>query len=36
MKKLKAAGYNAAISSLEDGVSDYVKNYLLGNLYLGR
>jgi len=36
MKKLKAAGYNTAISSLEDGVSDYVKNYLLGNLYLGR
>ena len=35
LKKLKATGYNTAISSLEDGVSDYVKNYLLGKLYLG-
>ncbi|HLG32749.1 MAG TPA: NAD-dependent epimerase/dehydratase family protein, partial [Ignavibacteriaceae bacterium] len=35
LKKLKAAGYNTVISSLEDGVSDYVKNYLLGKLYLG-
>jgi ADP-L-glycero-D-manno-heptose 6-epimerase len=35
MNKIKKAGYNLPISSLEDGVSDYVKNYLLGKLFLG-
>lgn len=34
LSKIKSAGYNKAISSLEDGISDYVKNYLLKNLYL--
>jgi len=35
MNKIKNVGYNLPISSLEDGVSDYVKNYLLGKLFLG-
>jgi ADP-L-glycero-D-manno-heptose 6-epimerase len=35
LAKIKSAGYNKPISSLEDGVADYVKNYLLKNLYLG-
>ena len=30
MNKIKKAGYNLPITSLEDGVADYVKNYLLG------
>jgi ADP-L-glycero-D-manno-heptose 6-epimerase len=34
MNKIKKVGYNLQISSLEDGVSDYVKNYLLGKLFL--
>ena len=34
MNKIKNAGYSNAITSIEDGVSDYVKNYLLGNQYL--
>jgi ADP-L-glycero-D-manno-heptose 6-epimerase len=29
MKKLRDAGYNAPFTSLEDGVADYVRNYLL-------
>jgi ADP-L-glycero-D-manno-heptose 6-epimerase len=29
MNKLRAAGYDKPFTSLEDGVSDYVKNYLL-------
>lgn len=33
--KIKSADYNKTISSLEEGVNDYVKNYLLKNLYLG-
>ena len=33
MNKLKQAGYNNAFSSLEDGVGDYVKNYLGGHKY---
>jgi len=33
--KLKNAGYNEPVSSLEDGVNDYVKNYLLGKQFLG-
>ncbi len=35
MNKIKKAGYTVPISNLEDGVADYVKNYLLGKLYLG-
>ena len=29
MNKLRAAGYDQPFSSLEEGVGDYVKNYLL-------
>ena len=35
MNKIKKAGNNKSIMSLEDGVADYVKNYLLGNQFLG-
>lgn len=35
LTKIKSAGYNKSLTSLEDGVNDYVKNYLLKNLYLG-
>lgn len=31
--KLKSAGYNKPFSSLEEGVNDYVKNYLIGRNY---
>jgi ADP-L-glycero-D-manno-heptose 6-epimerase len=31
MQKLIAAGYNKEFTSLEDGVEDYVKNYLIPN-----
>jgi hypothetical protein len=34
MNKIKKAGYTVPISSLENGVADYVKNYLLGSQYL--
>lgn len=34
MNKIKKAGYDVPIKSLEDGVADYVKNYLLGKQYL--
>lgn len=33
--KIKKAGYRQKISSLEDGVADYVKNYLITGKYLG-
>lgn len=33
MQKLKSAGYNRTFASLEDGVNDYVKNYLVGHRY---
>lgn len=34
MDKLRAAGYNRSFHSLEEGVGDYVRNYLsLGNYY---
>jgi ADP-L-glycero-D-manno-heptose 6-epimerase len=29
MAKLRAAGYDKPFSTLEEGVEDYVKNYLL-------
>jgi ADP-L-glycero-D-manno-heptose 6-epimerase len=35
MDKIKKAGYTVPISSLEEGVADYVKSYLLGKQYLG-
>lgn len=35
MDKIKKAGYSGEISSLEYGVNDYVKNYLMKDLYLG-
>jgi ADP-L-glycero-D-manno-heptose 6-epimerase len=35
MNKIKKAGYNLRITSLEDGVADYVKSYLLGKQFLG-
>lgn len=35
MNKIKKAGFNSSITSLEDGVADYVKNYLLAKFYLG-
>jgi ADP-L-glycero-D-manno-heptose 6-epimerase len=34
MDKIKKAGYNKPITSLEDGVADYVKIYLLGRQFL--
>jgi ADP-L-glycero-D-manno-heptose 6-epimerase len=33
MSKLKNAGYKKAFSTLEEGVTDYVKNYLEGHKY---
>lgn len=33
MEKLRAAGYTEKFYSLEEGVEDYVKNYLLTNTY---
>jgi ADP-L-glycero-D-manno-heptose 6-epimerase len=33
MSKLRKAGYSAPFHSLEEGVADYVKNYLIGHLY---
>jgi ADP-L-glycero-D-manno-heptose 6-epimerase len=33
--KLKNAGYNELASSLENGISDYVINYLMGKQFLG-
>jgi ADP-L-glycero-D-manno-heptose 6-epimerase len=35
LSKIKSAGYNKQTTTLEDGVNDYVKNYLLKSLYLG-
>jgi ADP-L-glycero-D-manno-heptose 6-epimerase len=35
LAKIKKAGYEKPIHSLEEGVNDYVKNYLLTNKYLG-
>ena len=33
MNKLIQSGYDKPFTSLEDGVSDYVKNYLAGKIY---
>ncbi|QQS36059.1 MAG: ADP-glyceromanno-heptose 6-epimerase [Ignavibacteriales bacterium] len=35
LDKIKKAGYNKPLTPLEDGVTDYVKNYLLKKSYLG-
>lgn len=35
MEKIKKAGYSDNTTSLENGVTDYVKNYLMKDLYLG-
>lgn len=35
LDKLRSAGYKNPTASLEDGVADYVKNYLLKSSYLG-
>ncbi len=35
LAKIKKAGYRNPLYSLEDGVTDYVKNYLLKKKYLG-
>ncbi len=35
LTKIKKAGYSSSISSLEEGVTDYVKNYLVKEAYLG-
>lgn len=35
LDKIKSSGYNQPTTSLEDGVNDYVKNYLLKAEYLG-
>ncbi len=34
MEKIRSAGFTEAITSLEDGVSDYVKNYLVPDKHL--
>ena len=34
MEKLKSIGYSEVFSSLEEGIDDYVKNYLIGKNYL--
>ncbi len=34
MQKLKAAGYGENFYTLEEGINDYVSNYLIGNKYL--
>jgi hypothetical protein len=34
MEKLKSAGYSLKFHSLEEGISDYVKNHLDGNKFL--
>ena len=35
LAKIKGVGYKRPITSLEDGVTDYVHNFLLNNSYLG-
>ncbi len=35
LKKIRDAGYDKPILDLSEGVADYVKNYLLKNVYLG-
>ncbi|PKL83076.1 MAG: ADP-glyceromanno-heptose 6-epimerase [Ignavibacteriae bacterium HGW-Ignavibacteriae-3] len=35
LDKIKNAGYNKPVMNLQDGVTDYVKNYLLKAIYFG-
>ncbi len=35
LRKIRSAGYSKPISDLKTGVTDYVKNYLLKDLYFG-
>jgi ADP-L-glycero-D-manno-heptose 6-epimerase len=35
LSKIKNAGYKKETTSLENGINDYVKNYLLSKIYLG-
>lgn len=35
LEKIVTAGYNKPIASIEEGITDYVKNYLLKNKYFG-
>ena len=35
IKKIRDAGYTEPIISLEEGITDYVKNYLVPNKRLG-
>ncbi len=35
LNKIRNAGYNKRIMNVDEGVSDYVKNYLLKDVYLG-
>ena len=35
LKKIRSAGYDKPVMSVEKGVNDYVKNYLLKDVYLG-
>ncbi|MEK6552007.1 MAG: NAD-dependent epimerase/dehydratase family protein, partial [Bacteroidota bacterium] len=35
LKKLRNAGYDKTILNVREGVTDYVKNYLLKDIYLG-
>ncbi len=35
LKKIRSAGYDKPIRNVDEGVSDYVKNYLLKECYLG-
>jgi len=35
INKIKKGGFNLPITTLEDGIADYVKNYLFGKQYLG-
>ena len=33
--RIRGAGYDASVNSLEDGIADYVKNYLVPARYIG-
>ncbi len=35
LTRIRDAGYTKPVTSIEDGITDYVKNYLLSKLYLG-
>ncbi len=35
LTRIRDAGYTKPVTTLEDGITDYVKNYLVGKLYLG-